>query len=628
MEDNIMKKKMRIAALLTTGLLALTPCAAASMGLTAFAEDTYAINIMEPEDKDAIEGYTYNAYQIFSGKLYQKNEGSTQILVLSDIDWGQGFNSTGFLAALKADTAFGAGDANLFKDCTNATEVADVLKSDAMNDTDKLAEFAKQAKKFVPKDGETPQPAGTTSTRVKVNEGDPYTYMINVSNPGYYLIEETAAPKANEDDPDPVAYSRFMLDVVGKADVTTKRDYPTLEKKIVEATSEVDANAVNIGDTVSYKLTSKVPNLTGYDKYFFNVNDTLSKGLTYDADSLVVKIGTGATAVPATKDTDTNNTNNAAGGIYYYVTPGTDANGNTTLKIVFEDFYNSFKNIAPGTPITITYDAVLNNDAVIGEAGNPNTASLIYSNNPNEEGDGTPGKPDEPKDDSVTGETPKDTVKTFTTEIIIDKIDATTKAKLNGVKFRLTGTALKSVLTEEGLFVKNSTVTGDDAYYLLKDGSFTKDAATAETADKYASTTVTYAKTTDTSVIEQAAYVDTEGVTAEVEGVNGVLKFTGLAAGTYTITEIETVNGYNLLTSPITVTIAADINTEAQTCEFTYTPADKMTGNKITIENKQGSTLPSTGGIGTKLFFVFGAVMAIGSGIYLVTKKRMAGVEE
>ncbi len=621
-----MKKRMRIAALLTTGLLALTPCAAASMSLslTAFAAD-YAINIMEPDDKDAIEGYTYNAYQIFSGKLSQKSTGTDTVLVLSDINWGQGFNSTGFLAALKADTAFGTGEANLFKDCTSADDVANVLKSDAMNDTDKLAEFAKQAKQYVPKSGDTPQPAGTTSTRVKLDEGDPYTYQINVSNPGYYLIEETAGPKANENDPDPVAYSRFMLDVVGEADVTTKRDYPTLEKKIVEGENDVDANAVNIGDTVSYKLTSKVPNLTGYDKYFFNVNDTLSKGLTYDANSLVVKIGTDT---KATKDDDTVSTNNAAGGIYYYVTPGTDAKGNTTLKIVFEDFYNSFKDIAPDTPITITYNAVLNNNAVIGGEGNPNTASLIYSNNPNEEGDGMPGKPDEPKDDSVTGETPKDTVKTFTTEIIIDKIDANTKAKLNGVKFRLTGTALKSVLTEEGLFVKDSTVTGENAYYLLKDGSFTNDVATAETADQYTSTEVTYAKTTAASVGAEAVYVDTEGVTATVEGTDGVLKFTGLAAGDYIITEIETLEDYNLLTSPIYVSISADVDQDAQTCTFTYTPADKMTNNKITIENKQGSTLPSTGGIGTKLFFIFGAVMAIGSGIYLVTKKRMAGIEE
>ena len=92
----------------------------------------------------------------------------------------------------------------------------------------------------------------------------------------------------------------------------------------------------------------------------------------------------------------------------------------------------------------------------------------------------------------------------------------------------------------------------------------------------------------------------------------------GLAAGTYTLTEKETQSGYNKLESTITVTIDAEGNA-------TFSNVDLVSGadGKVTVTNNSGTMLPSTGGIGTTLFYVIGAALVLGSGILMVSKKRM-----
>lgn len=97
---------------------------------------------------------------------------------------------------------------------------------------------------------------------------------------------------------------------------------------------------------------------------------------------------------------------------------------------------------------------------------------------------------------------------------------------------------------------------------------------------------------------------------------SGKVSFAGLAAGTYTLTETETLAGYNILTDSITVTIAAD-----GTATFVGATG---TGNEVTVVNNAGSTLPSTGGIGTTIFYVIGGILVLGAGVLLVTRRRMS----
>ena len=585
-----MKKSMRIAAGLIAGLLALTPCV-----VTSLTAEATSITIKGAGTGDA--EHEYAAYQIITGELTEKDGKQ----VLSKMEWGTGVDSAALIAALTAN----ATDLGITMPAETTVEnIADALSAI----TGDAAKVEKLAKIF----NETGILKGTPAEI----EPDGSNYKATLPADGWYFIKDNLTPA------DGNAVSANLLQVIGDVTVNPKYSLPSLEKKILEGEDEKDANTASIGDTVTYKLTTKVPVMTGYDKYFFNISDTLSKGLTYVPDS--VKVTVGGTEITADADNDPQT---VEAGMHYYATDAaaTDGTG-TSIKFVFQNFVNEFKG-AEGQEIVVTYDAVLNNDAVIDGAGNPNTASLTYSNNPNSEGEGEPTKPDEPGSTTPTGKTPDETVKTFTTEIVIDKIDKDTKDKLDGIKFRLTGTGLQSVLTEKGLYVKDDSVTGENAYYLLKDGSFTNDAPTGDADhDKdYESTTQKYAFTTASSVSENAVYVDTEGVTAD----GGQLKFSGLNAGTYTITEIETLEGYNLLTSPITVTIGeGTIAADLSKCTFTYEPDDMMDGNIITIENSQGSTLPSTGGIGTKLFYMIGGMLVVGSGVLLVTKKRMSKIEK
>ena len=99
---------------------------------------------------------------------------------------------------------------------------------------------------------------------------------------------------------------------------------------------------------------------------------------------------------------------------------------------------------------------------------------------------------------------------------------------------------------------------------------------------------------------------------------NGEITFAGLAEGTYTLTETKTNDGYNLLSGPITVTIDAEGN-----ATFSGDGATALEGNAVEINNQSGAVLPSTGGIGTTIFYVVGTILVIGAGVVLVTRRRM-----
>ena len=119
----------------------------------------------------------------------------------------------------------------------------------------------------------------------------------------------------------------------------------------------------------------------------------------------------------------------------------------------------------------------------------------------------------------------------------------------------------------------------------------------------------------DTSVDEDRFVATKSEATTPADGK---ITFAGLAAGTYTLTETETVDGFNLLTSPVTVVIDENGN-----ATFTGEGATGADGT-VTIVNNKGTVLPSTGGIGTTMFYVVGSVLVIGAAVVLISKRRMA----
>ena len=241
-----------------------------------------------------------------------------------------------------------------------------------------------------------------------------------------------------------------------------------------------------------------------------------------------------------------------------------------TFEVVFEDLKAAAEEygytVENGTKIRVEYTATLNKDAVLGSHGNLNKAKLEFSNNPNEEQEGH--KPE-------TGETPWDNVIVFTYKVVINKIDSD-RQPLAGAEF---------TLTKE-----------------VKDGD----------------------------PIKVAVIKSTDGTS---------FTFKGLDDGKYTLTETKTPAEYNTI-APITFTVNADhtitwdgTNRDAVLTELTGT---KVTGEITFTENKtegslnadvvnnKGSELPSTGGMGTTIFYVVGSILVLGAAILLITKKRMS----
>lgn len=442
----------------------------------------------------------------------------------------------------------------------------------------------------------------------KVAEGAD-SVVLNVGEPGYYLVSGTATTENGES----VIAACALNTAAPNTEVNVKADAPSLEKKIIENDKAVDANNAAIGDTVHYQITSKVPNMTGYEKYYFVVNDTLSAGLTFgeiNKNSVQVKIGN----ANKTMDDD------------YTVEVSKNADGTTSMAIIFKNFVQYKDQV--GADIVIDYTAVINENAVIGSEGNDNVAKLEYSNNPNVTPNGDPENPDKPGPDDPKGETPEDRVITYVTGIELIKVDGNDGDRLVGAEFEIKGDKINKVKVIKETFEEDT----NGEYYKLTDGTFTIDEPAEENDDKYESTTVKYKKS---QVVEWNETTETVSATGIV-GTDGVLRFDGLAEGTYTITEVVAPNGYNLLEEPISVTITC---TEPQNVDVTDTAEWKYsaTGNglnitngdlntdgriELSIANFAGTLLPSTGGIGTTIFYAAGIILMAGAVFFVVRRKR------
>ena len=276
------------------------------------------------------------------------------------------------------------------KEVTGKTEDKDVINYISGLDADGIRAFADAVFAKI----KTLEPEGKTSD-------DKFSGV----DQGYYLIAETKT--GDEGD----TYSLVMLDTAGNdsVTVTTKEDRPELEKKVKEKNDSTgaesdwqDAADYDIGDNVPFQLTGTVD--AKYDKYgsyYYAFHDTMSDGLTFNADSVTVTVdGTAVTTG------------------YEVVTE--DLDDGCTFEVRFADLKN-IKAVKAGSKVVVNYTAKLNENAVIGEGGNTNVSKLEYSNNPY--GDGT-------------GVTPEDKVIVFTYNLIANKVDGN-NAPLEGAGFTL-----------------------------------------------------------------------------------------------------------------------------------------------------------------------------------------------
>lgn len=423
---------------------------------------------------------------------------------------------------------------------------------------------------------------------------------------GYYVIIDTYSNGSTTDPADGSdSRSRTMVTLVKDTTMTPKNTTIKPDKKIIDENQELDTNEVSIGDVVTYKLSGLVPDMQDFTTFKYVFVDTMSKGLT-PTDN--IKVGAELTGSVGSKTAT------------FRVTGlTTDNDGVTTIRIALLNAISYSED--KGATVQVQITATLNKDAVVTPGSNPNDVKIDYSNDSNTEYDGepdfTPGEPN--------GTTPEVTVYTYTTQLTIKKVDGT-GATLTGAKFKLESSNSESVGFVTGQeYVEDANGT----WYKLVDNAYTetKPAADGSDANKYASTTTTY-KLVD---VNKETYTAKTTSAEAFVNADGNVVFTGLGKGHYTLSEVVTPDGYNSIDGDIEFDINwtkdGGFTVENVTGDYsiTVTPVDGLgTVLGTTITNLSGALLPSTGGIGTTIFYVVGGILVIGAGILLVTKKRMS----
>lgn len=536
-----MKHAKRLASVLLAMVMVL------AMGVTAFATEPEGDGGDNSSDGGKKEvTHTYEIYQIFTGDY---SEG-----VLSNIKWGKNGDGT---EGEKVDK--------------KVLEALEAVK-DATSDTEKLEVINKYA--------------NLSSTPIETGSGTKYTNL----KPGYYLVKDKDGSLNGTEE----AYTLYVVQVVNDTlEFIPKSDVPEVDKKIVEDGKEVENNSASIGDEVNYEITGTLPsNYDAYTTYYYKFSDTLSKGLTYKEDSLVITIDGTETAIAD------------LGGSLVITKPEQEP-GETKIEVTIPDL-KKVSGVTKDSEIVITYTAVLNEYAASEPDAATNKVKVEYSNDPNKSSGGT----DDPK-----GVTPEDKVTTLTTELEITKRAEKEDGEfLPGVEFTLTGEGVKIVLVTTEKFVEDPAGT----YYELTDGTYTE-TEPGDNTDQYVDTSKKYKR--ETELVAKGEGKEDTNIVGTV-GQDGKVTFTGLGAGEYTLEETKTPAGYNTI-DPIKFTIKFDPATQSFSVESTNKGIN-VDGNKLTttIVNTSGSLLPSTGGIGTTIFYIVGGVLVVGAAILLIAKKR------
>ena len=451
-----------------------------------------------------------------------------------------------------------------FKNSVGLTDVTDANVNDKANDyVSKLKDSALTA--FAAKASNWAQTkannitVGATATVSADASNSKYTATFTGLDYGYYVVAVPGATLAN-------ASSQYATLVsVHSTSVTAeiKGNLPTVDKKVQVGSTGKDVTDAKIGDTLTFTLTSTIPDMSAYSTYTFNFKDTLSKGLTFGQVTSVKVEGANS---PLTVNTD------------YTVTTPTASNNNT-LTVAMKDFKTK-QQVNAGKKITVTYTATLNKDAVVGGAGNVNSATIQYSNNPSTNG---------------TGESEPSKVRVFTYGFTVDKYTGKnyddTATRLAGAEFTLAHKGSTAIS-----FVKVADSATQNAVYRV-----------AKADEAGATTTIT-------------------------TPANGKVEFRGLENGEYTLTETKAPAGYNKLASAIGVKVNGQNNGTDTTHATVVIKYDNNNGSVydqtasngvIPVQNKPGVVLPGTGGMGTIAFTVIG-VLVIALGVAWTLKRKNA----
>lgn len=390
---------------------------------------------------------------------------------------------------------------------------------------------------------------------------------------GYYVIKQTKVPEKDAKN-GYIASKAILVNLTENKNVTVKDDTEKLDKTITgvndDKTQDLDANTANIGDKINYKVTTYIPTYGAdvkKDSLKFKISDTFSSGITFNND---VKVYV-SDAEGNTDDANLLNTSK-------YVYASTNSNFAVTLNpsTVYDN---------QGKYVTLVYSGTLNENAKVNSSdGNPNTATLDYTNGPDME------------ENHLTDE-----VVTYTFGLGIKKVDKANGEKLDGAKFTLSKDGKTIKLIKES----------DDAYRVAKEG--------------------------------EAGAVE-EIVVNSASGHNPVIK--GLDAGTYVLHETVAPDSYSKVTD-ITVTISAKTGTDGKlngAADIAVSGGKSQQGNaaaddqvkttttdgtiniNIYVEDTKGISLPETGGKTALFCLMGGALLIVMGGAYYGMSSRQKNI--
>ncbi len=519
----------------------------------------------------AVNGHTYKAYCIFTGAADEKGR-LTQIL------WGPGVTADSqLMERLRKSPLIGKRFANICMEDGAAAAAAAMKDAGAMESkafADVLSLSLKDAAQSV-------QAAQGSAVFTGLPEG-------------YYLLRDESA--TSEKDGKAESVTQFMLRIVsGQESAELKTAVPSLTKKVRElsASGETlhgaeykDAADCSFGGTVSYKLIGTLPdNYDVYDTYQYVFQDQTGDGLSMKgADSVRVYLADNENA--AYKDAGTKDLSGAEG--LKITCSGHD------LTVRFDDLKKAVPSFRADERIIVTYDCVMNGNAVCGSKGNENRATLSFSNDPNEGGKGR------------VDTTPQEKTKVYTYQFLLTKTDSSDNSiALGGAVFEL--------------YRKRGGVT---EYATGKDGSVID--LTGWTRD------------------ESSAARLTSGQTGAAKGRFGIR---GLDSGTYYVKELRAPDGYRA-GDDVKVVITAGmkdqngikgkldslkISVEQEGKTRTHDSASKENRQdpygvlleegtvRSNVTNRSSVLLPVTGGTGTAIFYVAGITAAAMAGIVLLS---------
>ncbi|AGU75867.1 SpaA isopeptide-forming pilin-related protein [Streptococcus intermedius] len=441
-----------------------------------------------------------------------------------------------------------------------------------------------------------------TPVDVKNNVSDTYTYQA--TGAGVYIAILTGATDGRTYNPVLLAASYNGEGILKGGEASSKANYlygqttvakstlPSIKKEVSNTTKDGDKDTASVGQELTYKLTVQLPS---YAKEAVNktvyISDTMSAGLMFDYSSLAVKWN-GKTA-----------TISSDGSVMV------DGMKIATARHVGNGFnlsfvYDALNYISP----EVSYKAVVNEKAVVGNTGNTNNAELFYSNHPT---NGSTYENLDKKPEQGNGITKKEDKKiVYTYQVAFKKIDSKTKNPLANAIFGIYDSSNKLV----------DTVTTNNAGYAVSTqvsaGTYTIKELKAPKG--YSLNTNTYTVTasqTTATITTNVASTKTEYTTDVNQAGNDKSPVGWLKNNIFYLKKPsdDAKPAYIKSTSTTTAT--------AQTMKTTGTAGTAVLTTDI--PNTKLGELPSTGGIGTLLFTMIGVVvMAAAAGIYVLKHKK------